>query len=81
LYEQELSNLHFGQGFDIWWHHGHKDPVVDEYLQMCAYKTGTLARLSAKLAALMSNATQEQIDAIGLFAEAIGVGFQIQVRS
>jgi geranylgeranyl pyrophosphate synthase len=78
LYEQELSNLHFGQGFDIWWHHGHKDPVVDEYLQMCAYKTGTLARLSAKLAALMSNATQEQIDAIGLFAEAIGVGFQIQ---
>eukprot|EP01089_Gocevia_fonbrunei_P009137 TRINITY_DN210_c0_g1_i1.p1 TRINITY_DN210_c0_g1~~TRINITY_DN210_c0_g1_i1.p1 ORF type:complete len:399 (+),score=114.54 TRINITY_DN210_c0_g1_i1:39-1199(+) len=78
LYCQEMINLHFGQGFDIWWHGGKKNPTIDQYLQMCAYKTGTLARLSAKLSALFSNGTPQQIEAIGKFAEAIGVGFQIQ---
>jgi geranylgeranyl pyrophosphate synthase len=78
LYEQEMINLHVGQALDIWWHAGHKDPTEDEYLQMCAFKTGTLARLSAKISALFSGATDEQIMAIGKFAEAIGVAFQIQ---
>jgi geranylgeranyl pyrophosphate synthase len=51
------------------------------FFQMCrcAFKTGTLARLSAKISALFSGANSEQITAIGKFAEAIGVGFQIQV--
>jgi len=78
LYCREMINLHFGQGLDIWWHNGHKNPSIDQYLQMCAYKTGTLARLSAKLSALFSGATAPQIEAIGKFAESIGVGFQIQ---
>jgi len=78
LYSQEMVNLHFGQGFDIWWHSGKKEPSTDEYLQMCAYKTGTLARLSSKLSALVSGANDEQIEAIGRFAESVGVGFQIQ---
>ncbi len=38
-----------GLGLDIWWHNGKRDPSIDEYLQMCAYKTGTLARMSAKI--------------------------------
>lgn len=78
LYSEELINLHVGQGLDIWWHSGKKQPSVDEYLQMCAYKTGTLARLSAKLSALVSGADHKQIEAFGRFAEAIGVAFQIQ---
>ncbi|KAL6058646.1 Polyprenyl synthetase family protein [Balamuthia mandrillaris] len=78
LYGQELTNLHFGQGLDIWWHNGGKMPSVDEYLQMCAYKTGTLARLSAKLSALFAGGTPEQVTALGLFSETIGVAFQIQ---
>jgi len=78
LYSQELLNLHLGQGLDIYWHQGKKNPSVDEYLQMCAYKTGVLARLSARLGALLSGATEEFIECIGHFAEAIGVGFQIQ---
>jgi geranylgeranyl pyrophosphate synthase len=63
---------------------------------MCAFKTGTLARLSAKIAALVCGAhgagTPDKkgndcwcisllslaVDAIGRFAEAIGVAFQIQ---
>jgi geranylgeranyl pyrophosphate synthase len=78
LYSQEMINLHFGQGFDICWHSGNKEPNIDEYLQMCAYKTGTLARLSCKLSALLAGASDAQIEAIGRFAESVGVGFQIQ---
>eukprot|EP01088_Endostelium_zonatum_P021123 TRINITY_DN8138_c0_g1_i1.p1 TRINITY_DN8138_c0_g1~~TRINITY_DN8138_c0_g1_i1.p1 ORF type:complete len:391 (-),score=122.02 TRINITY_DN8138_c0_g1_i1:47-1219(-) len=79
LYTQELINLHFGQGSDIAWHNSLcAFPNSQQYLQMCAYKTGTLARLSAKLSALFSGASNEQIEAIGKFAESIGVAFQIQ---
>jgi geranylgeranyl pyrophosphate synthase len=45
---------------------------------MCAYKTGVLARLSARLGALLSGASDAFINVIGIFAEAIGVAFQIQ---
>jgi len=78
LYSDEMIKIHLGQGLDIWWHNGNRNPSIDEYLQMCAYKTGTLARLSARLAVLFSNGSNELIDEIGSFAEAIGVSFQIQ---
>lgn len=81
IYAQEMLNLGYGQAADIAWHRGmaNADAITeDEYLQMCAYKTGTLARMSARLAALLSGATDEQIEAVGKFAEAIGVAFQIQ---
>jgi geranylgeranyl pyrophosphate synthase len=45
---------------------------------MCAYKTGTLARLSARLSALFAGGTKEQVEALSKFAESIGVAFQIQ---
>lgn len=44
----------------------------------CAYKTGVLARLSARLGALLSGASEDFIHHIGIFAESIGVAFQIQ---
>jgi len=78
LYSEEMTNLHLGQGLDIWWHQGHSMPNDQQYLQMCAYKTGVLARLSARLAALFSGASEEVIHQVGLFSEAIGVAFQIQ---
>ncbi|MGC8851284.1 MAG: polyprenyl synthetase family protein [Candidatus Micrarchaeia archaeon] len=79
IYVQELTNIHYGQGFDIWWHKGNKRDVTEqEYLQMCAYKTGTLARLSAKLGALFAGGSEKEVEALGKFAEAIGVAFQIQ---
>jgi len=77
----EMAKLHFGQGLDIWWHGAQEteaDPTIEQYLQMCAYKTGTLARMSAKLSALICKASPQQVDAIGRFAESIGVAFQIQ---
>ncbi|MBI1974140.1 polyprenyl synthetase family protein [Candidatus Micrarchaeota archaeon] len=79
VFMQEMINIHFGQGADIFWHHGWQDEITEEeYLQMCAFKTGTLARMSAKLAAIIAGADDKTIEACGLFAESIGVAFQIQ---
>ncbi len=79
VYIQEMINLSAGQAMDIWWHKGNVRNITEEqYLQMCAYKTGTLARMSAKIAAILSNASDEQIESLGRFAETIGIAFQIQ---
>lgn len=81
IYAQEMINLGFGQSMDISWHKGiaNADSVSEkEYLQMCAYKTGTLARMSAKIAAVLAGADEASIEKVGKFAESIGVAFQIQ---
>ena len=79
IYSQELINIHLGQGMDITWHRGMCSPSsVDEYLQMCAFKTGTLARVAAKFGAVVAGANSETIEKMGRLAEAIGIGFQIQ---
>ena len=79
IFMQEMVNIHLGQAMDIWWHKGHaKGLSEDQYMQMCAYKTGTLARLAARLAVALAGGTPEQEEKIGHFAESLGVGFQIQ---
>jgi geranylgeranyl diphosphate synthase, type I len=45
---------------------------------MCAYKTGTLARMSAKMAAVLAGAEGELVEKLGRLAESIGVAFQMQ---
>lgn len=81
IYVLEMINLSFGQAMDIAWHRGlaGADRIEEkQYLQMCAYKTGTLARMSAKMAAVLADANDELTENLGKFAEAIGVAFQIQ---
>ena len=81
VYAQEMINVSLGQAMDIAWHKGiaNADNLTEaEYLQMCAYKTGTLARMSAKIAAILAGAEDDTVEKIGRFAEAVGVAFQIQ---
>ena len=81
IYVQEMISLSLGQAMDIAWHRGlaNADQIGEkEYLQMCAYKTGTLARMAAKIAAVLADANDELIEKLGHFAESIGVAFQIQ---
>ena len=79
VFTQEMINIHIGQAMDIWWHNGKvRDLKEDQYLQMCAYKTGTLARMSAKLAVVLSGGSKEHSEKMGRFAETLGVAFQIQ---
>jgi geranylgeranyl pyrophosphate synthase len=78
-YAQEMINIHLGQGTDIFWHNGKAvDIEEDEYLQMCAFKTGCLSRMSAKLAVILSGGNNQIIEAAGRVAETMGVAFQIQ---
>ena len=81
VYVQEMINLSMGQAMDIAWHRGianADDLSEDDYLQMCAYKTGTLARMSAKMAAIIAGASKPLVDKLGRFAESIGIAFQMQ---
>ena len=81
IYVQEMINLSIGQAMDIAWHKGlanASDIVEEDYLQMCAYKTGTLARMAAKMAAVLSDADTELVKKLGTYAEKIGVAFQMQ---
>ena len=81
IYVQEMISLSFGQAMDIAWHRGlaNADEIDEkDYLQMCAYKTGTLARMAAKIAAVLADANGELVERLGHFAESIGVAFQMQ---
>lgn len=81
VYVQEMINLSLGQAMDITWHRGiaNADALNEEaYLQMCAYKTGTLARMAAKISAVLAGASKELVEKLGYFAESIGVAFQMQ---
>jgi geranylgeranyl pyrophosphate synthase len=81
VYVQEMINLSMGQAMDIAWHRGIADAdnlAEEDYLQMCAYKTGTLARMAAKLAAVLAGANKELVEKLGRYAESIGVAFQMQ---
>lgn len=76
---REMINIHLGQGTDIYWHRGEKEEItVREYLQMCAFKTGCLLRMTAKMAVILTGKSDELAEKIGRVAEAIGVAFQIQ---
>jgi geranylgeranyl pyrophosphate synthase len=81
IYVQEMINLSMGQAMDIAWHKGLTstcDLTQEDYLQMCAYKTGTLARMAAKIAAVLAEANNDLVIKLGVFAENIGVAFQMQ---
>ena len=78
IINEEMIKISFGQGLDIYWHNNDCCVTENQYLQMCAFKTGTLARLSAKLGAILGDGTNDEINYLGSFAETIGIAFQIQ---
>jgi geranylgeranyl diphosphate synthase type I len=78
-YLEEMEKLHIGQGTDIFWHKGMENKISEkEYFQMCAFKTGCMSRLAAKLAAIFVKKEKDIVEKIGEFAQNIGIAFQIQ---
>ncbi len=77
-YSDNMRRLHLGQGFDILWH---KDPsfvpTSESYEQMCRFKTGALARMSAQIGAAAGGADEEPVNLLGRVCEDMGLGFQI----
>lgn len=79
VYAEEMVNLHIGQSMDIHWHRGASERITEkQYLQMCAFKTGTLARLAARLAVVLCQKGGRMEERLGRMAETIGIAFQIQ---
>lgn len=73
-----MKRLHFGQGLDIQWHKDVKRiPTVDEYFQMCKFKTGCLASMAGELGAILGNLNSNESETYRKIWEEIGVGFQI----
>jgi len=74
----ELNRTHLGQGKDIYWHN-QKEVVVDEdrYYEMCACKTGCLARIVARLAAIVTDQSDEVEHKLARYAEEMSIAFQI----
>ena len=80
-YIEEMVNISLGQAIDIAWHRGLVPPheiTEEKYFQMCAYKTGTLARMAAKMACILAGADGDTTEKICRFAESIGIAFQIR---
>lgn len=80
IFIQEMINLSFGQAIDIAWH---KDLIPHnltekQYIQMSIYKSGSLAKMAAKIPAVLAGAGDEVSKSLERIAESIGVSFQIQ---
>ena len=74
IYNEELLNLHRGQGIELFWRDTMTVPTEDEYLLMISNKTGGLFRLAARL---MQCASPTAHDILPL-TDLIGLMFQIQ---
>jgi len=74
----EFNRTHLGQGMDICWHN-QKEVAVNEqqYLEMCACKTGCLARIVARLAAIVTGQSEEVERQLARYAEEMSIAFQI----
>jgi len=74
----ELNRTHLGQGMDIAWHN-QRSIAVDErqYFEMCACKTGCLARIVARLAAIVTGQSDEVERQLAAYAEEMSIAFQI----
>jgi len=81
LWASHIRRLHLGQAIDIHWHSNFDIvPSIDEYLAMCALKTGCLARFAAELgiiAAKTAGCGTSQTEPLSEAAEKLGIGFQI----
>ncbi|MXV64084.1 polyprenyl synthetase family protein [Natronorubrum sp. JWXQ-INN-674] len=74
----ELNRTHLGQGMDICWHNESEVRATPEqYLEMCACKTGCLGRIVARLAAIIADQPPEVEEAVARYAELTAVAFQI----
>ncbi|KAG9640487.1 geranylgeranyl diphosphate synthase 1, partial [Aureobasidium melanogenum] len=74
IYNEELLNLHRGQGMDLFWRDSLTCPSEHDYLEMVGNKTGGLFRLAIKL---MQAESSVSIDCVPL-CNTIGLLYQIR---
>lgn len=74
IFNDELLNLHRGQGMELFWRDTLTVPTVEQYLQMISNKTGGLFRLAVRL---MQSVNPTDHDILPL-TELLGLIFQIR---
>ncbi len=68
-----------GQALDIGWVTKNKFPDRNEYREMIGRKTGWYSgKGPCQCGALIANASEAELEIIGRFGEAIGIGFQVR---
>lgn len=76
---KNMAEIHKGQALDIGWEENKKmDILIEDYLKMVTYKTGSMTRVSAELGSLFGGGTKKQVKILAEFGETIGMAFQIQ---
>lgn len=73
VFNEELLQLHQGQGMELYWRDTLQPPSEEDYLQMSLNKTGGLFRLTLRLLQTLSSCQYD----IQPLAETIGLMFQI----
>ncbi|WP_323674441.1 polyprenyl synthetase family protein [Halorubellus sp. PRR65] len=74
----EILSLHLGQGMDIHWHSStHPEVSPATYLEMTVRKTGSLARLSTEIPAIVTNQPPAVRETLRAYATDIAIAFQI----
>ncbi|KAK0510574.1 hypothetical protein JMJ35_007006 [Cladonia borealis] len=74
IFNDELLNLHRGQGMELFWRDTLTVPTVEHYLQMISNKTGGLFRLAVRL---MQSVNPSDHDILPL-TELLGLIFQVR---
>ena len=74
IFNDELLNLHRGQGMELFWRDTLTVPTVEQYLQMISNKTGGLFRLAVRL---MQSVNPSDHDILPL-TELLGLIFQVR---
>ena len=78
IYTEEMINVSFGQSLDIHWHKNPPNQLnTNKYLEMVRLKTGSLMRMSMRMACALTNRSKETEELFKNFAESLGMGFQI----
>jgi len=79
IYTDEVINVSFGQALDIHWHKNQTLQVdFNKYLEMVRLKTGSLMRMSLRMAAAIAEQKKSTRIILKEYAESVGMAFQIK---
>lgn len=78
VYADEMMNVHAGQAIDIFWHNHPSAVSVEQYLEMCRLKTGSLIRMASRMACVLARKDAVFEQAFSTFSDLAGIAFQIK---
>ena len=78
IYNEEMAAIHFGQGWDIYWHSQKNSlPSQAQYFQMVENKTACLPRMTLRMISELTGQDADTTKKIIHFVNMMGAAFQI----